>query len=388
MKRKSLNQSGFAHVILILIMAIAIGALALLVVKRATKSKEGGLADWKAGCSGSERVTLTHAPMNMTDVSSVMPVGLTAGAHVTPIDHLYFYPKEGPRDKYPVYAMGDGAIIEISARNVNVDSGQQRPPEYRIVMQHSCQTITYFDLVTKLDPAITAKTGTISDKGWRGRIAITSGQEVGRIGAQSLDTAVYNLNLTLPGFIHPEMYKAEPWKIHTDQFFTYFNEPLKSAMLAKNVRTTEPRSGKIDYDQPGKLIGNWFKQDTNGYAGKGNQNVGDGSGRGYWSGHLAIFYNALAPSQVTVSIGEFKNGQPEAFGVTGNSPDPATIDTTSGLIKYELHRASQSGQIDPQVSGVILLQVLANEKLKVEIIPDKTAGQVSAFSGAATTYER
>lgn len=389
MKTSKNPQSGFAHIILVIIIALLIGGLGFMAIKGLNKSKNGsGISDWKAGCSGKDRVSMTHMPMNMDDVREVDPIGLTAGAHVTPIDHLYFYPKEGPRDKYPVYAMADGAIIEIQVRGVNVSSGEQRPPEYRIVMQHSCQTISYFDLVTKLDASIIAKAPDAATKGFNGRIEIKSGQEIGRIGAQSLDTAIYNMDLTLKGFIHPEMYKGEPWKIHTDDFFSYFDSSLKTAMLAKNPRTVEPRGGKIDYDLAGKLRGNWFKQGTGGYSGDESKKVGDGSGRGYWSGHLAFFYNAFKPSQVNVSIGEFENGQPEAFAVTGNTPDPADVDSSSGVVKYELIQISQNGTVGGKVRGVILVQVEAGEKLKVELFPGKTASQVTGFTSAAVTYER
>ncbi|HUS26116.1 MAG TPA: hypothetical protein VMY99_02090 [Nevskiaceae bacterium] len=394
-KQKS-NQSGFAHIfILILIVMVVIGAAGFLVFsKDGSKEKGASANEWKKDCTGTDRVAMTHKPMDMADVSTVSPLGLTAGAHVTPIDHLYFYPKEGPRDKYPVYAMADGAIIEIEVREVNVSSGESRPPEYRIIMQHSCQTISYFDLVTKLDPSILAKAPQAATKGFRGRIEIKAGQEVGRIGAQSLDTAIYNLDMTLKGFIHPSMYGAEPWKVHTDDFFSYFSEPNKGEMLAKNPRTVEPRSGKIDYDQAGKLIGNWFKQGTNGYAGPKNSHIGDGSGRGYWSGHLAIFYDALDPSKIDVSIGDFKNGQPMAFQVTDNKPDPADVSSSSGVVKYELLTAQQGvnqasgSSSSSRVEGVILVQVMPNEKLKVEIFPGKTAAQVTGFTSAAMNYER
>src|SRR3989338_6645233 len=119
-------------------------------------------------------------------------------------------------------------------------------------------------------------------------LSLKAGQLIGRIGGQTLDTAVYNMNLILPGFITPKLYDGEFWKIHTDDFFSYFNEPLKSQLLAINPRKTPPLSGKIDYDQPGKLIGNWFKEGSGGYAGvTGNTGVGS-NGRGYWNGHLSI----------------------------------------------------------------------------------------------------
>ncbi len=333
--------------------------------------------------------------MNIEDIESVTPYGLIAGAHVTPIDHLYFYPKAGPRDKYPVFAMADGEITGITVRSVNVGTGESRPSEYRYEFKHSCQTYSYFDLVTKLDQSILDVAPDAATKGYSGSIKVKAGQEIGRIGNQSLDTAVYNSTLVLPGFIHPEMYKAEPWKVHTDDFFSYFNDPLKSQILALNARTEEPRSGKIDYDQAGKLIGNWFLEGTNGYAGPGSEQgkAGSGDGSGYWSGHLAIIYDAYDPSTVIISFGKFRDQGPHSFAVKGNTPDPATIDKASGVVKYALiqpvnHLAPTQGVMSEKIEGVVLFQVLGGEKLKVEAFPDKTADEVTAFTSAAQTYER
>lgn len=393
------SQAGFAHILLILVIVVALGAVGYLTV---TKRGSGGrsshgadISNWKEGCKGDERIRLTHMPMDLADVQSITPYGLTAGAHVTPIDHLYFYPKAKERDASPVYAMADGYIKQIQPRTQSTDSGRAKPAEYRIVMQHSCQTITYYDLVTSLAPDI--------QKAWNNNsgglnIPIKSGQVIGRIGGQSLDTAVYNLNLILPGFISPELYEAEPWKVHTDDFFEYFAEPYKSQMLAINVRKVPPYSGKIDYDQPGKLIGNWFLQGSNGYGGPTGEGVGK-DGHGYWDGHLALFYYAVDGKTVSVSVGSFgADKQPTAFAVKGNAPDPADIGVANGVVKYELIQQPQGitadGSPPPRqqgpvhIQGVALFQVLDGEKLKVEFFAGKTATQVTSFTSAAQIYER
>lgn len=410
------NHKGFAHfgiLILFVVVIVIIVMVGLTVVSRKDDKKSGPLSfiskainkskdnnnsnlGWDKDCQDDDRKPMTHFPMDLKDVQSITPYGMTAGAHVTPIDHLYFYPKAAERDKSSVYAMADGYIIEISSRGVNVSTGEQRPSEYRIVFQHSCQTITYFDLVTKLDDSIIKEIGQLKPNDSKGnlRIPVKAGQEIGRIGGQSLDTAVYNLKLTLKGFIHPEMYKAEAWKIHTDEFFGYFSQELQDQMKPLNIRKVAPLSGKIDYDQPGKLIGNWFKEGTNGYAGpKDLQNKPGSNESGYWNGHLAIFYDAITPTQIDISIGQFK-GKPTAFAVKDNKPDPATISKSNGLTKYELIQAPnnmhpESKYNGPQpVLGTILFQVLDGEKLKVEVFPDKSSSQVDNFTATATTYER
>ncbi|MCA9379153.1 hypothetical protein KC640_01880, partial [Candidatus Dojkabacteria bacterium] len=352
---------------------------------------------WDANCEDIGRVQMQNSPMDLPDVGSIIPLGLVAGAHVTPIDHLYFSPLDfnSPRDAYPVYAMADGYIIDVGVRRQMVDTGAARPPEYRIVFQHSCQTISYFDLVTSLDDSILSQIPRLQTDDYSGqvRIPVQAGQLIGRIGGQTLDTAVYNIDLTLPGFISPELYDAESWKIHTDDFFSYFDEPLRSELLALNWRTAEPRSGKIDYDQPGKLIGNWFLEGTNGYAGAGSYGSGSGSD-GYWVGHLAIFYENINPDRIIVSFGNYQ-GSPQFFYVLGNAPDPADVDVDSGIIKYQLtepvrynQKSALSTVPSTIVQGTVLFQVLAGEKLQMEVFPGKTGDQVSGFTSAALTYER
>jgi hypothetical protein len=40
------------------------------------------------------------------------------------------------------------------------------------------------------------------------------------------------------------------------------------------------------------------------------------------------------------------------------------------------------------VQGVLLIQMVGDRRLKVEVFPSKTAGQVTDFDGAAVYYER
>src|SRR5262245_40348652 len=104
------HQAGFSHVglVLLFVVVIAVAGVGFFVFskqKESGNSQQRAEKSWTEGCTSDERVSMTHLPMKMSDVSSFTPYGATAGAHVTPIDHLYFFPKAGPRDAYPVYAM-------------------------------------------------------------------------------------------------------------------------------------------------------------------------------------------------------------------------------------------------------------------------------------------
>lgn len=397
------NERG-SHAIVVLLAIVVIGVIGFagftVFKKNQPKTAEAGLGSWKKDCSGTGTVAMKNSPMNVNDVSSIMPLGLLAGAHVTPIDHLYFYPKDMQhRDAAPVYAMADGYIVDFSERTTNVDTGTAKQGEYRIVMQHTCSFYSYFDLLTSMDSGLLKK---LQD-GDR-HVAVKAGQEVGRVGAQSLDTAIYNLDLKLPGFINPETYKAEPWKIHTDDFFAYFKEPLLAQMLALNPRKVEPYSGKIDYDVAGKLRGNWFRQGTNGYAGpKEFSNGANGhDGKGYWSGHFSIAPDAIDPTKLDISFGDYQ-GKATQFTAVSALPDPAEVNAGSGLVKYELTEYKIQGGLQmtsqPQPTGTatgmikvkatVLLQVQPDgNTMKMEAFPDKTAAQVSGFTSAAQLYER
>lgn len=356
-------------------------------------------------CQGTGTKQFGSPPMNIADIGSIIPLGMMVDAHVTPIDHIYFNPKifNSPRDKYPVFAIADGTIVDIQHRTnfVGVEHAGQYTNEYRLVIEYTCSFYSYFDLITSLSPDILSKAGNIDDRQNRNRplrIAIKEGQEIGRIGGQTLDFAVWNNDTILEGFIIPDHYKGEGWKIHTDDPFKYFKQPIRDQLLALDQRTVEPRVGKIDYDIDGKLVGTWFKEGTGGY------DYAQNNRDSFWTAQLSIVYDHLDPTQVRFSIGDYQE-KPAQFGVAGNTPDPAKIDKNSGLVKYELVKYYYSGSNDvpwdqqtpikniqgknkTQVLGVVLVQMIDDRKLKFEVFPGKTKDQVSSFDNSALIYER
>ncbi len=357
------------------------------------------------GCSGTGRVNFANSPMRAEDILHMLPYGMLAGAHVTPIDHMYFEPFDRAlgRDVYEVRAVQDGVIYSMQPRDVNVDTGQAKQREWRMDIAHSCTFTSYFDLLTSLDPALEVewnKTQGGRTGPWKG-IQVKAGQVVGRIGAQTLDFGAYDYDIVLPGFIVPAHYNYEIWKVHTVDPFPYFPPEVRETLLAKMLRKVEPRAGKIDHDVDGTLAGNWFQQGTNGYAGLTQSK--------YWDGHLAIVPDALDPTQWRFSTGNF-SGQARQFGVKGNAPDPRNVTIETGLVKYELTQFSYYAANDParnglgstgvragddvasrnmdQVLGVALVQMTGTRTLKCELFPGKTAAEVTGFTAAAKVFER
>jgi hypothetical protein len=344
-------------------------------------------------CTGKGPSLLTAAPMKLEDFSIIVPYGAVVGGHVTPIDHQYFSPKDfkSPRDAYEVYAMADSRLVDIQPRT------NERGTEYRLVFSVTCTFLYYYDLLTSLSPDIKA----VYDKSDHGHvdIPVKAGQLVGRIGGQTLDFAVWNTEKPLPGFIVTGHYQAEPWKIFTADPLDYYAPDLKALVLSRYVRTAEPLSGKIDYDVDGRLIGNWFLVGTNGYGGT----RGEGNGE-YWQGHLSFAPEVYDPTAFLVSIGDF-DGQARQFAVKGNAPNPADVSVATGSVKYDLvpwtyvksdgsfwDRMSLAKGVklvaQDNIQGCVLVQLLEDRKLKMECFPGKNGSQVSAFTGAARSYER
>ena len=347
-------------------------------------------AYWSHGtCMGSGPATLTAMPLAVEDTAVFVPMGLVAGGHVTPSDHVYFVPKDlaAGRTRYEVRAPTDGHIVNIQRRGFTVEGGRATE-EYRVVIEHSCTFWTYFDLMTQLAPRITEEVGEVAAGGPSRpiRVRVQAGEVIGRVGEHSLDFAVVNLDVALPGFVVPAHYDREPWKIHSVDPIEYFAEPVRTQILALNARTAAPRGGKIDHDVDGRLVGNWFREGTNGYAGaRGNEST-------YWTGHLSFTYHLIDPSVVLVSLGNF-NGAPRSFGVRGNGPDPRSIGREAAPTKYELvlNAIGQSGQrypVDPGTQGTVLVQLLDDRRLRVEVFPGRTATEVTGFTAAAVVYER
>jgi hypothetical protein len=346
-------------------------------------------------CTGSGTKPLTHAPMNVQDVSDIQPMGLTVGAHVTPVDHEYYYGsnQNAPVDTYPVYADADGTIAAVEkAQNGNYYN-------WWITIAHSCTFLSNYNLMTSIAPNILAAlpAGWGPNSNGNVHIPVKSGQLIGYVGHQSLDFQVWNTQVNLKGFLHPIAYNnAEPWKVNTVAPLDYFTTAVKSQILPLYVRTAAPLDGKIDYDVNGEAVGNWFLTGTNGYAGTGTP-----GSPGYYDSHLSLTYDYVDPTALIFSTGDYQ-GQQTQFAVMGNI-DWTKITPSSGVVKVQLasimHETSSgqvwSGQLAHNITmhpgsaqATALLQMTGDQTMKVEVFPGKTPAQVTGFDSSSKTYDR
>ncbi|MBI2660428.1 hypothetical protein HYX07_04665 [Candidatus Woesearchaeota archaeon] len=362
------------------------------------------------GCQEKD-VVFTSLPLDIEDITAVEPQGeLTNSGHVTPGDHAGF--QYDAKTKINVYAMADGYIKRVER---NRPFGELKSKNYHVYIEFSCSMFASYVHVTEIAPEILEASPEFkrldsleevpdNERSIWPNIPIKAGQIIGKANEWGLlGMLIADTKVTLPGFANPEKYKGEDWKMHAVPPFDYFTPELKSQLMEKNPRKKEPKGGKIDFDVPGKLSGNWFLEGTD-YAGSkekipiycGNQLCP------YWSGHLAFVYDFVDPDQARVSFGDYSGWYPQGpYGMKGNA-DFAKISAEDGLVNLELVSIDDIGnecgfvtQGKPlctrnsnNVVGIILVQMLDNNKIKVELFPGKTASEVAGFTGKAKVYER
>lgn len=330
-------------------------------------------------------------PVNLTKTKVIVPFGLMSGNHVTPVDHQYFQDFDNEKADIEVYSPANGHIRSIQHMAGNNQGSEW--DDFRLEIEHLCgisSTYIHIDVLSEKIMQYAPEKGDYKSV----NILVNAGEIIGWY-SQNVDYNLVDENFILTGFVIPKHYEAEQWKIHVPETYSYFSEPLREKMIEKSLRDKYPYSGKFDHDVDGRLVGNWFKQDTNGYAGFGWER--------YWKGHLSISPDYLDSDYFIVSIGDY-DGKEAQFGTKTNSPNPKNISKESGIIKYELvpyeyyinesrwDRKSLAKGIKVKsgfdVHGVILLELIEDRILKVEIFPGKTAEDVNSFSKDVLIYER
>jgi hypothetical protein len=353
-------------------------------------------------CEGEGTLILDEIPMEWDDLEMVQPMGGVHGSHVTPVDHSYWFAKEGEpwepeRDydksyRYNIKTPADGVIKVIEIFELD---------DHRLEIVHTCEFYSifiHFDINDEILSAAGIDPQHSEYLHKEVNIPVEKGEIIGTNFRKSFDFSLHYSKKETQ-FIHPEHYESAYWVLHTVDIFDYFEESIRDRLLDLNIRKVTPYGGKVDYDIDGRLIGNWFEENTNWFEGTDEF--------AYYKTHIAIVYDDIDPDFIMVSFGDYQ-GESKQFGVKGNSPDPADVSIETGLVEYELVGFSYfSGSIDIEniwiggyaddifassegfvVVGTVLFQLVEDQKLKMEIFPDKTADQVTGFTGYAKFYER
>lgn len=409
---------GFAPVLVILTVAVVlgIGGIFIFNAKRAPQpNSENHSSFSQAGkegrslygkCDGQDTTKLNTFPLDPKDIELITPMGRVQDSHVTSTDHQYIIPKgtkggsivTGEPEKYQIKAPFDGFIVNVELFKEPVESAYRKDPyanNYLVVFEYSCDFYTRLIHIDTLSEKVKSQVKFDDPSSQHPyanvRIAVKEGDVIGTVGPHSFDFQIMDTTKKDENILSPE--NVDPWTPVTVDTFDYVTDSLRNELLLKNLRTRAPLGGKVGYDKQGSLLGNWFK------VGRDKNKREE-----YWTQNLSIVYDHLDESQIRVSLGDF-GGYPKAFGVKGNLPDPKDINNSSGVVKYELsafdyydlsgnkwdtiHFVSKlKAKNEDYVVGVVLFELQADGKLKLETFSGKSASQVSGFTNKALIYER
>lgn len=287
-------------------------------------------------------------PINPAFIAQITSLGnVNPPAHTLPTNHIYLY---HAAVSVVVTAPAGGRITE--ARRQSTDDA--------IYIQATSRTTYHFAHLV-LDAGITTG-GTV-----------TAGQRLGVTPAVAggLDLGVSNEDVTL-FFVRPDRYISAT--IHADSPLKYFTEPTRGTLYAKVRRSGDEKDGKINYDQAGRLAGNWFLEglpvlDTEAFE-NGPK-------------HLSFAQDVFRPSLAVVSIGGHLTSA-DVFYLGDSAPDPSSVSTGSGRVVYELFdNALRTG------TGTrwLVVQLIADDRIRIEVFPPGTPAPAD-FAGAALIYTR
>jgi len=174
-------------------------------------------------------------------------------------------------------------------------------------------------------------------------------------------------------FVSPDRYTHET--LYADSPFKYFVEPMKSQFYSIVEREGPDKDGKIDFDQPGRLVGNWYLE---GLAPAVSENIEN------TPKHLSFCRDAAKPDLRRISIGGSLS-MSGAYYLADDALDPASISPASGRIGFYLH--SEGFSRTGTGVGVLIAQMLADDRIRVETIRGGTS-LTADFSSAALVYTR
>lgn len=322
------------------------------------------LPSWKASAAvapSSPPAVFTASPLPLDQIQAIIPLGNLnpRGGHVFPTDHFYFD-----------YGQAPGLFVAAPAAGTVFAIRRQSGRDSKIEVRVDAYLSYYLD---HLLPESTLRVGS----------QLQAGQVVGHASARSrLDLGAYDSRVSLPGFVNPARYPAPT--LHTVSPLALFSEPLKGQLYGKVDRAGPDKDGKIDFDRPGRLAGNWFHSSLS----------LDESRRGepeVWARQIAFVYDVRQPSAVRISIGGTV-APAGVYGVQPGVPDPAAVDVTNGVVEYEL-RPSGSTRIAADEDslksiGFLRVQLVGQQKLKVQFVPRQAMSRIEKFANAASIYER
>jgi hypothetical protein len=296
------------------------------------------------------------SPLDPDKIREIIPLGNLnpVGGHVFPTDHIYLD-----------YSREAGLVVSAPAPGTVTSIRDQLRGDFKIEIQVD-ENSSYYLAHLEIEPGIA-----VGNK-------VMPGQKLGRTSGKSmLDLGTNDARVRLLGFINPERYPAPT--LHAISPLKLFAEPLRSELYAKVKRSVSDKDGRIDLDKPGRLIGNWFREDV---AVK-DSSRGDPA---VWNKQLSFAYDVRDPKSVRISIGGTV-APAGLYGVQEGAPDPAEVGVDARLVRYRLTKLGGSTRANG-FAGSLLVQLIDQSHLRIEWFDAGNSPEVKGFTENASLYSR
>ncbi len=193
----------------------------------------------------------------------------------------------------------------------------------------------------------------------------------------AFDFGVTDYHLEPHSFINPERFRNVPAYLHSESPIAQYAEPLRSQLIDR-VSTMSDPLGRITFDVAGTAAGGWFLEGTP---------YDDSFTPAYEEN--SVFLGPLQERddvRIVSKVGWFLAVMDIAV-VGPDSPRWEDITPDSGRVWVPLWAAARDGSPDlDKPLGGVLVQVLADEKLRIEWFD--TQEEQTGFTAAAGMYER
>ena len=298
------------------------------------------------------RGALVNIPMTLSALSAIVPMGdLNPPVHVYPTEHTYLALTNPAAGVAKLLAPAGGRVVRLY---------QPDDKDWTVVVQVDTSFFYYFGQIIPLANI------TVGSQ-------VQAGQRLGRNSglAPSVAFGVYNFNRTSSiGILNT--CSARTLK-YADSPLKYFEGPTQQALydLVK-VQGLATKDGRIDYDESGKLVGNWV------VAGSLPTKEPDKA--------LAFVYN-VRNHALRISIGSSLAGG-GVFAVQPGATDFALVMQGSGQTNYRLFPTGVVDGGPPGAEiGVLAVQLISDGRIQVEFFPGILASSPT-FTGGALIYDR
>jgi hypothetical protein len=334
---------------------------------------------------GTGTVEFTVVPLEYGTFDAINPMGhMNLPQHPIPTSAGGFNFSANGYNK-DVKAPADGLITAIRFTHVYGPDNMTSFPDYAVRIYHTNTFLTWYDHLSAIDEAILAKTGALQE-GWnKTRVSVKAGDVFGKTAASpkqvvGLGMYAYDKEKTL-NFINPEKYG--PFGAHAVFAFDYFKEDIRRQLFTTYIkRNAEPRGGKIDFDEVGKLSGNWIVE--------GSDVIKSADSWNYW---LAFVYDMYYPESRRISIGvELGKTINRLNGLLTQpveGPEYTDVTASTGPAVYKLADAVEGMNSLPTSADIkytLLAQVVAEHKIKVQLFEGNVGNP--SFTDSAMYYTR